>query len=338
MTSWQQLESIPNRLGSKLLYDNHSRRLFAIQQLTYSPRLFQYSFMIHSWIEYEVHFASDYAPFWCSHYNPAAISDGGNTIYLCGKEGEITVFELNNDNSCKMKIIKNLNEIQSGITFGTGIMIKNEFHIIGGVGRSKHIKYDSNKAKCDTVHDLRVALNFNGICVNATTKIRNKVLLFGGYNGMGNETMDTIYQYNICDNQWTKLQSKLPKPLGYITGTQILNGQYILLFAGQEGTGWCQDDIYIYSVRDGTFKTSKVKCPQNSQYQSFTINDKPKDNLATFGWIRCEWRECGMNDHLFPPEYLIRIIGGYYTNEWIHLLNSRTGEHYRMNAFDIIDN
>ena len=70
---------------------------------------------------------------------------------------------------------------------------------------------------------------------------------------------------------------------------------------------------------------------------SFTINDKVKDNLTTFGYIRSKWRETGIDYHLFPPEYLIRIICGYYRNEWIHLFTNDTGEHYKINVFAIID-
>ena len=115
-----------------MVYDNQNQRLFVIQQINKSPRLFQYSFISDSWIEYKIHSVSNHA-FWCSWYDPAAINNDGNTIYLCGKEGEITIFELKNNNECEMKIIKDLNEIQGGVTFGAGIIIKDEFHTIGGL-------------------------------------------------------------------------------------------------------------------------------------------------------------------------------------------------------------
>ena len=68
------------------------------------------------------------------------------------------------------------------------------------------------------------------------------------------------------------------------------------------------------------------------------MRDKVKENITIFGWVRYKWTECGLNNHLFPPEYLLRIMCGYYVNEWVHLLTCRekdgTGGHYKID--DII--
>ena len=70
-----------------------------------------------------------------------------------------------------------------------------------------------------------------------------------------------------------------------------------------------------------TFKLSPIKCPEKGRYQPITINDKHKDQFSRFGYIRRNWSECGIDDHLFSPEYLIRIISGYYLNERVHIFS-----------------
>ena len=140
----------------------------------------------------------------------------------------------------------------------------------------------------------------------------------------------------MIENLWNKLAVQLPKALAYPACTCILNGQFVLLFGGFNEKDGYQDAIYIYSVREKIFKLSKIKCPERVRYQVIKVNDKNKDTLSTFGWIRCKWKEFGIDDHLFPPEYLIRVICGYYLNEFVHLF-SHTGDQYKINAFDIID-
>ena len=87
----------------------------------------------------------------------------------------------------------------------------------------------------------------------------------------------------------------------------------------------------------GIFKTVELKCPQSQTYQAFAITERKKDHLITFGYIRSKWRKCRMQNHLFPPEYLIRIICGYYWNEWVHLFGRDDGAHYEIEVFELLD-
>ena len=114
----------------------------------------------------------------------------------------------------------------------------------------------------------------------------------------------------------------------------ILNGQIVVLFGGENDNGR-HDDIYLYSVRDQTFETSKIKCPTSGDYQAFAIHDGKKDEVTTFGYVRDQWKESMIDNHLFPPQYLIKMICGYYWNEWIHLFRIRTCDHHRVDVFDL---
>lgn len=145
--------------------------------------------------------------------------------------------------------------------------------------------------------------------------------------------LDIIHEYDINNNKWTKLIHKLPTALSGSGCTSILNGQYVILFGGCNHGN--KDDIFIYCVRNGTFKESNIKCPKQGHHQAFAINDRKKDNLITFGFVRMCWRECDIDHHLFPPQYLIKIICRYYWNEWIHLFKMYQGNHYKIDVFDL---
>ena len=72
-------------------------------------------------------------------------------------------------------------------------------------------------------------------------------------------------------------------------------------------------------------------------WDAVAICDRKGDKCITFGFVRDCWSRCGINNHLFPPEYLIRIMLKYYWNEYVHLIDlKRRRGHWRMNVFDII--
>ena len=75
------------------------------------------------------------------------------------------------------------------------------------------------------------------------------------------------------------------------------------------------DTIWIYNVANRAFRKSIVRCPIMGRFQAFTICDKNNDQLAVFGYIRSEWTRSEIDEHLFPLEYLIRIMGKYYFKE-----------------------
>ena len=142
----------------------------------------------------------------------------------------------------------------------------------------------------------------------------------------------------MLDNTWRKLETKLPVKLLFPACVSVLDHQYVLLFGGSNENGINQGDIYVYSILDQMIAISNTKCPEKEYYEAIAINDKVKDSLTTFGYVRWQWGECGINDLLFLPEYLIRIICGYYLNEWVHLFGHKTGKHYKIDVFDIINN
>ena len=53
--------------------------------------------------------------------------------------------------------------------------------------------------------------------------------------------------------------------------------------------------------------------------------------------MRNKWKKSDMNNHLFPPQYLIKIICGYYWNEFIHLFRDHTGHHHKIDVFKLFN-
>ena len=148
-----------------------------------------------------------------------------------------------------------------------------------------------------------------------------------------------IWEYNIENNEWSKLDVKMPFKLSMSAATAVLDGQYVIVSGGKDSNYKSSDDIWIYSVQNKSFRKSPIKCPDafTGNSQAFTINDKQKDELAVFGHIREERSKLLMYGDIFLPRPLIEIVLRYYTNEWVHLWHSRNKQHCRINVFDIMN-
>ena len=240
-----------------------------------------------------------------------------------------------NNNETKTDIINNLSDDFGG-PGATAIVINNELHVMGAEG-NRHMKYDINTKSAQWLHNF-ATLNVYGPRGHRIVRIKDKILMFGGREPGFN--IDGVHEYDINDNKWRTLQCKLPIPIDAFGCTSILNGKFVILCGGSTDDRYNEakmDDIYIYSVFDQTFMKSKIKCPTEGDYQAFSIHDERKDVFATFGFIRSSWRQCGIRDDLFPPEYLVRIICHYYWNEWIHLFRIGYSDHYAINVFKLFD-
>ena len=82
---------------------------------------------------------------------------------------------------------------------------------------------------------------------------------------------------------------------------------------GGSNTGYV-NEILIYSVREMAGKWMELLPLASSEVDGIK----------------------GLDDHLFPPEYLIRIICCYYWNEWVHVIEIYTGKHFKIDTLDIL--
>jgi len=267
------------------------------------------------------------------YITPVAIDCNQGKIMLNYAQGSVAIFELYDNDEVKMITVSDL--AIGKYLDSRAIMINQKFHIIG-VGeyfRKKHIKYDPISQTITVLHQFVDIFDLNHIVNHEIVRIKNKILMFGGYNG--HYFLNNIYEYNIEDNKWTQLNCTMPKRMVGFGCVVILNKEYVALFGGGNDVD-AYDDIFIFSVQDKTFKKSKIKCPFACNFRAFAFNDRKKDELTTFGYMRDKWKQCEMNNHYFPPQYLIRIIYAYYWHEFVHLFTN-FGDHYSMDIFALFD-
>ena len=150
-----------------------------------------------------------------------------------------------------------------------------------------HLKYDKMRNKFDILYKLRDTLNCNPIRYHRIIKIKDIVLMFGGYDDTLKKDIDDIYEYDVTTNAWSKLHIKLPVKMDGFGCTAIIHNQCVLLCGGGNIYGTSTsfyNDIWIYSVCNKSFTKSQMKCPMKGRFQAFTINDKRKNELAVFGF------------------------------------------------------
>lgn len=309
-----------NNLGGAICWNEETKVMYKIDQHT----LHRYCCNKNSWIKCNS-FKEGVA-----HGSVVAIASAGNKIHILTPSGSLLIINTVNN---KCTAIDNL--MQTG--FGCqGIMINNEFHAIGGSQNNKHLKWNNKSQQFDILHDI----NDGHIGHHRLIKLKHKVLMLGGFDydmGCGS---NSISEYDITANKWNKLEIKLPrKELTGFGCIAVLRNQFILILGGRDDNEIDQteqDDIYIYSVRDGVFTKSKIRCPERDEFVAINVHDPKKDQSVVFGFVRSEWHRSEIDQHLFPPEYLIRIMGKYYVKEEIHLFDYYgCTKHWKIDVFDL---
>ena len=244
------------------------------------------------------------------------------------------ILDINSDDTIKYEKYVNLIQTATGVRC---IIINNELHIIGGYGNDKHLKWNNERKKLETLHDMNMEINWQYRGHPSLVRVQNKILVFGGHPTSGYS--HDMHEYDILIDTWENCNTTMPFYGCSFGVCAVLNNQYILLFGGAI-MGASSDAIWIYNVKDQTFTKSDIKCPVPNRYQAFAVCDVAKDQMTVFGYIRREWMISKIDQHLFPPEYLIRIMGKYYLNEEVHLtyfygtLKDKE-EHWKIDVLDI---
>ena len=80
-----------------------------------------------------------------------------NKIYFLNETGSMAILDMKQKEKMRWKIIKDLINVGDG---AQGIMIKNEFHVIGGFydyhihSKSKHVIYNDKTTNLDIVYEF----------------------------------------------------------------------------------------------------------------------------------------------------------------------------------------
>ena len=204
-----------------------------------------------------------------------------------------------------------------------GIVIDGRYHVIGGWRNHRHLVFNPQSHKLDTLHDFDGYIGMGNIA--RILRMKNKLFVCDTVN---------MHEYDIGNDKWKKMDVTMPNfGRGGFEATVAFKKEYILLFDRGESHG-----IWIYSVHDKKLTKSKLKCPGSySHLQAFSIHNKEDDELAVFGFVRRQWKLSEIADYLFPPYYLLKLMHGFYWNECVHLIGQYDGKHWRIDIFDILD-
>jgi len=349
---WQHLEDTrsPNGHALNVFYDQNSR--YPIIVLTTAGEIFRYSICDKKWIEYYYHDSINLVSSLFKNPKTGYIID---TLLNNKKNAILFVFiyankdegYMNKDKLCiaelklnkqneywKNRVVKIIHESFLGEVDGTGscpIIIKDRFHLIGGYINKKHALLNKDGQKFKTLHNVyneTIKINYARL-----VKAGNFVLSFGGSEKYKWEIIDYIHQYDIGKNKWKRLKITMPKLMTRFGCVTIMNDKYIVFFGGHYHAE-SYDDIYIYSVENKMFRLSNVKYPQRGECHVVAVNDKLKEELSVYGFVRYQWKILPLHQQLFPPKYLIHIIRKYYHIEYIHLFHKNG--HWRIDIFDLI--
>ena len=329
MATWKQLSPAPCTNDSVIITGNHKNKIYIVNK---EGKVLKYSTESDKWKEIcRTKKIKKGSITMNSAIQAASMDFINNIIYILRANGSMAFLEVQDGGTSEWKIRNNLLSTQIGIG-SQGLMIGNKFHAIGGYppmawhgdNPCMHVVYNPDTQKMDILHEFDPSIS---IGFHRVIKIKDTLLSFGKY----------IHQYQISKKAWKLLPTQMPNALSCFGCVEVLNGKYVLLLGGSNDSAWeASDDIWIYRVEDRVFTKSEIKCPDKDEYDAVSICDRNKDKCLTFGFLRDCWSRCGINDHLFPPEYLVGIMLKYYWNEYIHLIAFNHGRHWIINVLDIL--
>ena len=232
-----------------------------------------------------------------------------------------------------------------------GIFIDDNMHVIGG-NFNKHIAFNPFINACNPkieilsktfVDDKKEMVFDHRLC-----KINGKIFLVGGQeipeddsSDIGGFGQDKIDSFDIRTKSWqSHANYKLPNALGGCSVVPALNDTAILVFGGtlNDDDDWVYnwtDDILIYDIQNKILKKSHVKMPKSFEYpQAYCVEDRYRDSIITFGFVRNFCNNLQNAHPLLLPDYLIKIILGYYWNGLVHLFGQ--GGHWRIDVYDLL--
>ena len=340
---WTKLKPIPSKSITpyyQILFEKKSNALIALPYFfSVNPEaqntLFKYSFTMNSWKTYQIQTTNATNVIHRSEYMkifdhskdtrilfPASIHQNKIFIICNNNMNEIAMLEMNhtyqtynNATTCTIKFIEYVTSMKILSIITSLNIMKDHFYCFSD---THFIKYNINTK----THQILPNPSIQNHLGPSMIQTENKLILFGKID----HKTPSIQQYDIINNYWEILPVKLPKEIRFISTTTILNQQIILIFGIN-----INPYIFIYEIKTNTFKKSNIKLPNCIKRcnQIFAINDEKHDNFVANAWIN--------KNSINIPLTLHLIITQYYTNEIIHLINPKTGDHYNIDVIHILN-
>eukprot|EP01084_Bolivina_argentea_P121504 215330_1 len=144
-----------------------------------------------------------------------------------------------------------------------------------------------------------------------------------------------MYEFQKC-NKWVQyevetmpwLESSPP-----IVGTK--NKEYLIFMGGVIDYRFMSDNIFVFNVKQKQFCYSTIKCPFKGNCVA-TIMETNYMELLTFGFVNQCFQQSEFKDLQRLPYYIKKFMAQWISNEWIYLVETRSGNHWKIHVDTII--
>jgi len=148
------------------------------------------------------------------------INDNDGTLMTYDFEGNLTTFDMDKQTANHV----NIKDVGSDPQC---VILDDQLHIIGGYNSNKHYIYNPNTNELEEMYefqDLGFGVYEHRLC---HIKSQNRLLLFGGKKF--GELMDKMWEYQIDNKLWKKLDIKLPRPCRKMGTLLTMNERYLIM-------------------------------------------------------------------------------------------------------------
>eukprot|EP01083_Nonionella_stella_P113961 336453_1 len=271
-----------------------------------------------------------------------ALDKENNVLYIQNRANYVMQFDLNTRTATAVKANKKYNVLNTYV-FASAVFINGAFNVIGGSRSNFHMVWNNeietfSSMGCNRYRFKEFETGFYGhtvVYIGKARQNKNILLLFGGVDAINGERLDTIFRFDGNDKKWNRLELTLPKKLAFIASVVTQNERYVILCGGEIGAETHTDAIYVYDIDKNELLQSRIKCPNaRSKYGAAILSDYTPIEAQTLvsGYLR----QC-LKIKDFPLD-IVWVIKLLINREYLHLLQSDRGTHWRIDIADIISN
>lgn len=218
------------------------------------------------------------------------------------------------------------------------LIIHHQFHLIGGTRNKSHLQWDNSKNELVRVHKFNrlQSLQRPGFLYLESKRM---CLLFGGHDFGGNGTaLNDIWVFSVINYKWSRLMdkvsgrtSKLPVPLKDFAFCSTINERFVILCGGMHSEfGEYSRDIYIWNLRSGEFRMSRVQCPLRARFRAICMNDESM-RIVVEGLLRRVYGQ-----YMYYIRDMIQWITKWIGMETVYLVAYLTGRTWKIRVADLL--
>ena len=341
---WDVLIDAPIKEFWPILYKDKQILIISEHQLaTFSrleekPGIFKYYSDVQVWIE------------WMKH--PSGITTSYHTVslnhtikppklYIHNSEQQVIEIQIEstsaNDQTEKKKFkVFDVGKEYDG-SYSSSLIIDDKFHVFGGWNHSKHAIWNESTQSMDIQHELPgFNAGYGGHFV-VHLKTQNRILLLGGIDTAALTPVDYIFEYDLSTNNgWKKLDAVLPIVLQQFGVIVSNDDKFLIIFGGGTENVTKTDEIWILRLDTMEFRKLDAVCPIKAKYHALLTVDKERAQILANGYIKWCWRFEGFEKMQYLIMDLVRMIGEFCCEEWVHLFERYRGHHWRIKLSDIL--